>query len=373
MSYFDTSSPDAKRIPVTLLTGFLGSGKTTLLNHLVQQPSMSRALVIINEFGEIGLDHELFAASTDGEQIELSNGCICCSIRTDLAQTLRDAVWRFAREGKRHFDRLIIETTGLADPAPIVHTLMSEAKVARHYALDGIVTVMDAASGSTTLDRHEEALRQAAMADLLLITKRDVASQAQLDALRQRLAAINPGAPQQLLDHGHIEADDLLGLGPEDMDARSADIKRWLGEADARASTPHSPTLSPGALFASVDRAEVQAGMMPAAPVGDPNRHDDHIRAHCFVFERPIKASRLEAWLSMVTSLMGHDMLRIKGMLDIEGRDRPLVIHGVQHLFHPPVELEAWPGGARFSRLVFITRDIPRETLEMTLGDFLDG
>ena len=373
MSYFDTSSPPAKRIPVTLLTGFLGSGKTTLLNQLVQQPSMSRALVIINEFGEIGLDHELFSASTDGEQIELSNGCICCSIRTDLAQTLTNAVWRFAREGKRQFDRLIIETTGLADPAPIVHTLMSEARVARHYALDGIVTVVDAANGSTTLDRHEEALRQAAMADLLLITKQDVASKDQLDALRQRLSAINPSAPLQLLDHGHIDADALLGLGPEDMEARNDDIQRWLGEAASQRAAPHAPTLSPNALFASVGKAEVRAGQMPTAPSPDLNRHDDHIRAHCFVFEHPIKAARLEAWLSLVTSLMGHDMLRIKGMLDIEGRDRPLVIHGVQHLFHPPVELEAWPGGERFSRLVFITRDIPRETLEMTLGDFLNS
>lgn len=373
MSYFDTSPPDAQRIPVTLLTGFLGSGKTTLLNQLVQQPSMSRALVIINEFGEIGLDHQLFAASTDGEQIELSNGCICCSIRTDLARTLKDAVWRFAREGQRQFDRLIIETTGLADPAPIVHTLMSEARVARHYALDGIVTVMDAASGSTTLDRHEEALRQAAMADLLLITKQDVASTDQLEALRQRLAAINPSAMQKLLDYGHIEANALLGLGIDDMGARSADIQRWLGEAATHATIPPAPTLSPGALFARVDSAEVQTGMSPAATLPDPNRHDDHIRAHCFVFERPIKATRLEAWLSLITSLMGHDMLRIKGILDIEGRDRPLVIHGVQHLFHPPVELEAWPGDERFSRLVFITRDIPRETLEMTLGDFLDG
>ncbi|ART62662.1 CobW family GTP-binding protein [Kushneria marisflavi] len=373
MSYFDTSSPSARRIPVTLLTGFLGSGKTTLLNQLVQQPSMSRALVIINEFGEIGLDHQLFSASTDGEQIELSNGCICCSIRTDLAKTLAEAVWRFSREGKRQFDRLIIETTGLADPAPIVHTLMSETRVARHYALDGIVTTMDAVSGSTTLDRHEEALRQAAMADMLLITKQDVASKEQLDALCHRLSAINPSATQKLLDHGRIDADALLGLGPEDMEARSADIQRWLGEASSEASVAHSPTLSPHALFASVEKAGVQAGMMPAPPRPDPNRHDDHIRAHCFVFERPIRASRLEAWLSLVTSLMGHDMLRIKGMLDIEGRDRPLVIHGVQHLFHPPVELEAWPGGERFSRLIFITRDIPRETLEMTLGDFLDN
>ncbi len=371
MSYLDTPSTHPQRIPVTLLTGFLGSGKTTLLNALVQQPSMSRALVIINEFGEIGLDHQLFAASTDGEQIELSNGCICCSIRTDLARTLREAVWRFSREGQRQFDRLIIETTGLADPAPIVHTLMTESRVARHYALDGIVTVMDAASGSLTLDRHEEALRQAAMADLLLITKQDLACEDQINALRQRLAVINPAAAQQRLDHGHIEADALRGLGPEDMSARSADIQRWLGEAAAHATA--SPTLSPGALFDRVENAEVSVGMMPVAPAADLNRHDDHIRAHCFVFERPIRAARLEAWLSLITSLMGQDMLRIKGMLDIEGRDRPLVIHGVQHLFHPPVELEAWPGGERFSRLVFITRDIPRETLEMTLGDFLDG
>lgn len=162
-------------IPVTLLTGFLGSGKTTLLNRLVRQPAMDRTLVIINEFGEIGLDHQLFSAADETEVVALDSGCLCCTIRGDLARTLRDAPWRYAREGKRQFDRLVIETTGLADPAPILHTLMTDPKIARQYRLDGIVTIVDAVHGGATLDHHTEALKQAAVADRLLLTKADLA------------------------------------------------------------------------------------------------------------------------------------------------------------------------------------------------------
>ena len=345
-------------IPVTLLTGFLGSGKTTLLNRLVRQPAMDRTLVIINEFGEIGLDHQLFSATDETEVVALDSGCLCCTIRGDLARTLRDAPWRYAREGKRQFDRLVIETTGLADPAPILHTLMTDPKIARQYRLDGIVTIVDATHGAATLDHHPEAVKQAAVADRLLITKPDLAAKIALDSLQSRLAEINPGARQQVVTHGEVDAESMIGLGLTTADGNRPDLERWL----ASSSPPAMARLSFTA--GSADGGSLLA---KHADVADPNRHDDRIRAHCFILETPIVFARFEAWLDLMLSLMGENMLRIKGILNIAGRDRPTVIHGVQHIFHPPLELEAWPDEDRRSRLVFITRDIPRESLESVM------
>lgn len=360
------SSTSQKPIPVTLLTGFLGSGKTTLLNRLVRRPGMNRILVVINEFGEIGLDHQLFSATEDTEVIALDSGCLCCTIRGDLARTLRDAPWRFSRGGQRQFDRLVIETTGLADPAPILHTLMTDSKLVAQYRLDGIVTTVDAAHGAVTLDRHPEATKQAAIADLLLLTKSDLADASSLAALRQRLATINPGAAQRVITAGEIDAAALIGLGLMDADGNRADLARWMdGYLD-----PEPPVM--GGLSFSAGGA---TGLSPMTLGGgedaslhnDPNRHDDHIHAHSFTLDTPIDLARFEAWLDLMLALMGENMLRIKGILNIEGRDKPTVIHGVQHIFHPPVELDEWPDEDRRSRLVFITRDIPRASLESVM------
>src|SRR5450830_482923 len=199
-------------IPVSLLTGFLGSGKTTLLNHLVHQPALRDTLVIINEFGEIGLDHLLVAHSEENVVVEMSSGCLCCTIRGDLQKTLKDAHWRFTRNAERRFNRVIIETTGLADPMPILHTLMADADLSEHYRLDGVITAVDAVNGMSTLDAHQEAVRQAAVADLLLLTKTDLAEPAQLATLKQRLGVINPGATQTIILNGAVDAESLFNL-----------------------------------------------------------------------------------------------------------------------------------------------------------------
>lgn len=321
---------------------------------------MARTLVVINEFGEIGLDHQLFSATDETEVVALDSGCLCCTIRGDLARTLRDAPWRYSREGKRQFDRMVIETTGLADPAPILHTLMTDPRIARQYRLDGIVTTVDAVHGQATLDRHPEAVKQVAMADRLLITKPDLTEKRALESLQSRLAAINPGARQQVVTHGEIEAESLTGLGLMEADGTRPNLERWL---EAYSKPP-----AMGGLAFSAGTADRGSLLAPgSAEATDPNRHDDRIRAHCFTLDEPIVLARFEAWLKLMLALMGENMLRIKGILNVVGREKPTVIHGVQHIFHPPVELDAWPDEDHRSRLVFITRDIPRESLESVM------
>ncbi|MFC4297228.1 CobW family GTP-binding protein [Castellaniella hirudinis] len=344
-----SSSP----IPVTLLTGFLGSGKTTVLNHLVRQPELADALVIINEFGDMPLDHMLVAHSTENAVTEMSSGCLCCTIRTDLVRTLRDITWRFSRNGRRQFRRVLIETTGLADPAPIMHTLMTHPQLAQQYRLDGIVVALDLAAGNATLDRHPEAVRQAAIADCLLLTKGDLADAEARRMLLQRLAAINPAAPRHEVRHGALAADAVLHLGLFSAEGKAPDVARWLHEA------------------AYADDAQHQAHGHTHDHHHDVNRHDDHIRAFCFAVDDPIPADRLTAWLDVLRGLAGPDILRVKGILNIAGQDQPLVIHSVQHIIHPPITLPAWPSADRRSRLVFITRDIGRETIEAAFQGFL--
>ncbi|MEM9880774.1 MAG: GTP-binding protein, partial [Pseudomonadota bacterium] len=205
----DGQSP---RLPISILTGFLGSGKTTVLNHLVRQPDMRRTLILINEFGEIGLDHDLMVHSTDDDVVvEMSSGCLCCSIRGDLVRTLRQAPGRFARGGVRWFDQVIIETTGLADPAPILHTLMTDRRIAQLYRLENVITTIDAVNADATLDDQMEAVKQAAMADQLVITKTDLADPDAVQHLQTRLKALNPAAPQTQAHNGAVDADVLFG------------------------------------------------------------------------------------------------------------------------------------------------------------------
>lgn len=351
------------RIPVTLLTGFLGSGKTTMLNRLVQQPEMADALVLINEFGEIGLDHLLVAHSREDIVVEMSSGCLCCTIRGDLVRTLKDSHGRFARDGERQFSRVVIETTGLADPAPIVQTLATHRDLRERYRLDGLVTTIDACNGDATLDEHVEAVKQAAMADRLLLTKTDLVDAAVLERLAGRLHAINPAAELIRVSHGDLAASRILDLGLFMADGKIADVERWLAEEQYRSDDHghrhgHGHDHHDGHTHAHHEHDH------------DINRHDDQIRAFCFTVDEPIPEKVLTDWLDVLLSLMGPSMLRIKGILNVQGEDRPIVIHGVQHVFHPPVPLDAWPGEDRRSRIAFITRAVERATIEETFRLF---
>lgn len=338
-------SPGGPLVPVSLLTGFLGSGKTTVLNKLLSRAEFARTVVVINEFGEIGLDHELVESSTE-DMVLLKSGCLCCTIRGDLVDTLRGLTARKLGGTIAPFDRVLIETTGLADPAPILHTLMSDLALNSAYRLDGVITTVDAATGDATLDRQIESVKQAAVADRLLLTKTDLVPPAQSMALSQRLRRLNPAAPIIVSRQGEVDPASLLDAGLYNPETKSLDVQRWL---KAEAYTP--------------DRHDHEHGH-------DINRHDEHIKAVCLTVEEPIPASAFDTWLGLLLAMKGPDILRVKGIVNIEGFDGPLVIHGVQHVFHPPLQMKKWPGNDRRTRIVFITRDLDQSALRDTLRMF---
>ncbi len=350
------STEPSPLIPVTLLTGFLGSGKTTVLNHILAQPGMAETAVIVNEFGEIGIDHLLVERATD-DIVLLNSGCLCCTVRGDIADTLLDLFVARASGKAPNFSRVVIETTGLADPAPILHTLISDPLVAARYSLDGVVTTVDMVNGAGTLDRQPEAVKQAAVADRLLLTKTDLADPVAAAALRARLAALNPSAPVSLVAQGEVDPALLFNLGFYDPRSKSVDVQRWLRDEAFESGHEHHH-----------DHGDDH--LDDAAPL-DVNRHDDRIRAFCITRERPISWAALSTWLDALATMRGDDLLRLKAIVALSDRPgEPVVVHGVQHLFHPPVLLPRWPSDDHRTRMVFITRDLPREAIEKTLAAF---
>ena len=329
--------------PVSVLTGFLGAGKTTLLNKLLQDPALEGTLVLVNEFGEIGLDH-LLVEKVDGDMLLMSSGCLCCTIRGDLVSTFEDVLRRLDNGRMAPIRRVLIETTGLADPAPVLHTLMAHPYLSLRLRLDGIVTLVDAANGDATLDAHAEAVKQAAVADRLVLTKTDLIDPAERAArvasLRARLAALNPGAPLLIAADGEASATALLYAGVFDMAQKSPDVRAWLG-AEANAAQRHGHHRH------------------------DVNRHDARIGAFCLTRDAPMRASGFSLFLDLLRQAHGPKLLRVKGLIGLDDDpDRPVLIHGVQHVFHPPRRLDAWPDADRRTRIVFILLDLEQSFVE---------
>jgi G3E family GTPase len=346
-----SSTEPSALIPVTLLTGFLGSGKTTVLNHVLKEPGMAATAVIVNEFGEIGLDHLLVERSSE-DVVLLNSGCLCCTVRGDIVDTLTTLFVDRVKGKVPYFTRVAIETTGLADPAPILHTLMTDPIVAARYMLDGVVTTVDAVNGALTLDKQPEAVKQAAVADRLLLTKSDLTEPAVRQRIEGRLKALNPSAPIVPVAQGAVDPALLFNIGFYDPVTKSADVRRWLRDEAFESGHDHE-----------------HEHHHP-----DVNRHDDRIRAFCIIRERPISWDALSAWLDALATMRGDDLLRLKAIVALSDRpDQPVVLHGVQHLFHPPVLLPEWPSEDHRTRMVFITRDLPREAIETTLAAFEDA
>ncbi len=339
-------SEAATSTPVTLITGFLGSGKTTLLNSLLANPEMGETAVLVNEFGEVGLDH-LLVREISEDVVLLSSGCICCTVQGELVNSLRELFIRRLAGEIPDFTRVVIETTGLADPAPIIGTLVRDPLFKDCYRLDGIVTTVDAVHGSGQLDDHMEAVKQAALADRIVLTKSDIAQGEAIVALRARLRGLNPAAPILAAEHGDISPDALLNAGLFDARTKTPQVHDWLNE-DAYPTDGH----------------DHDHGLDPNV-----NRHDDHISSFCLTLETPLQWNRFRPWLGKLLQAEGEKLLRIKGILNVEGKEAPLALHCVQHIYYPPVTLPAWPGDDHCSRLVFITRYLGREKIESDLRE----
>ena len=330
----------AGKIPVTLITGFLGSGKTTLISKLLKHPDMRRVAVVINEVGEIGIDHDLVTMSSENITL-LANGCICCSVRTDLQETLRD-LFAQRRVGEVFdFDRVIVETTGLVDPAPVVQTLASDTLLEAQYRLDGLITLVDGVLGLGQIKDQTEAVKQIAIADKVFITKSDLADAPGLQALRDAIGALNPRASIDTLVNGEIEPHALMALGLASARAGQQTL-RFLGEAlDGSAST---------------EAPEGGRYLAQAAAT-----HDRSVRTVSLRFKQPFQWASFSAALELLSTLRGPDLLRVKGIVNVDGK--PVVVQGVQHIFHTPVELDRWPSADTDSRLVFITRNIEADVI----------
>ena len=414
------SGPDWSRlVPVNVVTGFLGSGKTTLLRGLLASPRLASCAVLVNEFGEVGLDHHLLEAVT-GSMVLLDNGCVCCAVRDDLRGALLELHGRRERGEVPRYDRVVIESSGLADPAPVLHTLTADPVLRHHYRPGAVVTVVDALHGSAQLDRYPESVKQAALADRMVLTKTDLAEPEAARTLERRLRAMNPAAPIRCAgapasgplstaapvpgplpapvpggatDGGEEDgAADAVALLMEDAhraDSRQAEAERWLGLARGPAANvpPEGGGASPDvpsdteAGYTGAPGAAAADGRMPAEPA--PHDHTHGVTSFRIETDEPIDWTVFGIWLGMLLHRHGEDILRVKGIVDVPDLDGPVLLNAVQHTVHPPTHLPAWPrtwereaeGGAprRGSRIVFIVRGLDRKRVERSLAAFRES
>jgi len=325
-------------IPINVITGFLGSGKTTVLARLLRAPDMGETAVLINEFGEVGLDHQLIEHAEESTLL-LENGCLCCAIRDDLKTSLRNLFSRCARGEIPQFRRVVIETSGLADPVPIAYTIMAEPVLQYHFRLGNVVTVVDAVNGMGSLARYSEAEKQAAIADRIVLSKTDMCEPGNEAALRSKLAEINHTAPIIDAARDGVDAAALLAHDIYEPEGKRAAIDAWLGEHDG-------------------GHEHARAA------------HTSDVSSFCLWFDGPLDWTAFGVWMTMLLNRHGDKVLRIKGMLNVEGVADPVLINGVQHVVHPPTHMTGWPDDDRRSRIVFITRGIGRERIEASLAAF---
>jgi len=331
-----TNPPSSEPIDVSLITGFLGSGKTTLMRHLLRSPAMKDAAVIVNEFGEVGLDHQLMEAAGQ-EVVLLESGCICCSLDGSLVETIENLLRQRRKGTVPSFRRILVETTGLADPGPVIHELFDLRAIRLGVHLDRVVTLIDAVSGSDTLDKHEVAIRQAALASSILVSKTDLAGPESVTELLDRLAAINPRATLASVRNGQVDAGMLF---PDQSNATVSDLIGWHKQPHAQGGHHHHHGRS----------------------------HHDRVSTVALRLTEPVSLPVFSQWLDEAIEAYGNDLLRIKAILNVKDRPKPVVVHGVQRVFHPAVELEAWPDEDRSSRIVLILYDIEPRILVRSLG-----
>ena len=332
--------PGDARLPVNILTGFLGSGKTTVLRHVLRDPAFADTAVLINEFGEVGLDH-LLVGALDDAPVLLASGCICCSIRGDLSRALRDLHARRQRGAVPPFGRVIVETTGLADPTPILATLAADLAIRRHFRPGNIVATLDALHAEGGLARHAEVSRQAAVADRLIVTKTDLAAPGAAARLRHRLRRLNPAAPVVEAVLGAVDPDILIGQDIHAAETRMTEARRW-----------------------------VQADEAPP-PGAENSRHGGGaITSFCLRLPGTLDWSAFGLWFSMLAHRHGDKLLRVKGILQVEDSATPVAVHAVQHMIHAPEHLPDWPDAERGSRIVFITQGLEQDAVERSLHAF---